>query len=174
MTTKAEQSESLYADALDQIRTARKLISEHGWIKGQMGSPETGFCAMGALQYALDSVEQPRDLMSDVIAQDQLEYALPRDHPALDPDWDIRLAEELRWARGGEIGVGLGDLALALEEAAALAGDGVTLAPMARYNDWPGVTEEDVLQVMDRAAESIEKIIHQGKAQHLETEGGDE
>ena len=35
------------------FRNAAKLLDKHGWVKGEMGSNNKGFCAMGALDNLL-------------------------------------------------------------------------------------------------------------------------
>lgn len=42
--------------ALTVLRDARNLITEHGWTKGEYGNKELGFCAVGAMMEAANTV----------------------------------------------------------------------------------------------------------------------
>jgi hypothetical protein len=40
---------------LEQLVGARELIAEHGWVRGNYGDRNVGFCALGALHVASKS-----------------------------------------------------------------------------------------------------------------------
>lgn len=40
------------ANTLNNLKTARQRLIEYGWIQGDYGNQDTGFCAVGAVRHA--------------------------------------------------------------------------------------------------------------------------
>jgi hypothetical protein len=91
--------------ASQTLRAGKQALVDHGWIRGKAGSPDRGFCAVGALTFAA------RRSGNYNLAFQHLSQALPGRRVGLIARWNDRL-----WRRKRHV-LALFDRAIAIAEA---------------------------------------------------------